>query len=393
MKTKLGYLYNIGDKIIDDINDIVIVDRTCEIQEYFKKDGHINRCTVNKYKCFCYKCNVDFWINESTLIKGAKNKCPCCSGRSVFAGINDVATLKPELIPYFVNLSDAKKYSLHSDKKVFVKCPICGYIKLMRIANLVNRGFSCNKCSDNISYPNKFMLNLLSQLNVEFEAEKKFGWCKFMLKSKEKFGIYDFYIPSLNIIIEMDGGTHFRNHRNLKVEDLQYIDKEKDRLAFENNISIIRINCDYDDVVSRFAFIKNNVILNLNKIFDLKNINWTEIDKKSCSNFLLEACRIKNENPNVSNVDLANCFCVHPNTIIRWLDVGNQLGLCTYSKKQLVARPIICLNNGMIFNSAKRLQEESLNIFGVRLYRNSILDVCNDKKSVYKGYSFAFYDE
>ena len=390
MKKELIFIYNIGDIIIDDVNDIVIIERTSKVKEYIKKDGHINRVTIKEYKCHCNKCNNDFWISEHALVGKSKLKCKYCTNQILKQGFNDIATLRPDLVPYFLNIADAKENFLYSEKKVYVKCPVCGNIKLIRIANLVNRGFSCSICSDNISYPNKFLLNLLLQLNICFEPEKRFEWCHFLLNNENKIGIYDFYIPSLNIIIEMDGGHHYRGNN---IDSKHMIDLQKNNLASENNIKIIRINCDYKDIKSRFEFIKNNVVASLDGIFNLENVDWIDINKKSCSNLLYEVCNQKNNNHNISNSELANLFHVHPNTIIRWLEIGRKIGLCNYTKKQVTTRQIICLNNGMIFKSAKNLQEQSLDIFGVFLNRQRITDVCKGLKSTYKGYSFLFYKE
>ena len=125
--------------------------------------------------------------------------CSCCNGAIVVPGINDIATTDPWMIKYLVDPEDAYKYTRSSAKKVKVKCPYCGRVKDKSITlNKLhrNQSVSCS-CNDGISYPNKLMFNLLEQLEVEFETEYSPDWI-----GNRK---YDFYIPSMKLIIEMDG--------------------------------------------------------------------------------------------------------------------------------------------------------------------------------------------
>jgi very-short-patch-repair endonuclease len=63
-------------------------------------------------------------------------------------------------------------------------------------------------------------------------------WCK-----KNKYLLpFDFSIPELNIIIELDGKQHFEQVRNWDNPDLiQKRDKYKMALANENKFSVIRL--------------------------------------------------------------------------------------------------------------------------------------------------------
>ena len=123
-----------------------------------------------------------------------------------------------------VNKEDAYKYTKCSNKKVYVKCPDCGSIKKdkVRINDLYRYGFSCKKCGDNISYPNKFMYNILDQLNIDFIPEYSPEWL-----GRKRF---DFYIPSLSLIIEMDGGLGHGKRELRKENNSLEIDEWKDWL-------------------------------------------------------------------------------------------------------------------------------------------------------------------
>ena len=118
-----------------------------------------------------------------------------------------------------------------------MKCPDCGYIKKMSFMNLVNKGFGCNECSDGIKYPNKFMMELLKQLKVEFECEYSPEW----IKPKR----YDFYIPSKKILIEFQGKQHYGAYKNFGGEKsfkkLKKHDKIKKEYCKNNEYFLLEI--------------------------------------------------------------------------------------------------------------------------------------------------------
>ena len=155
------FKFNIGDKFKDDKKDLIIIDR-----EYrTTKKNHNEKW----YKYKCNKCGWnEGWISEYKI---EARGCSCCCGRTVVKGINDISTTAPWMVKFFSNKNDAYKYTCGSNKKIKTKCPDCGNEKYMIINNLFKKGFSCNKCSDGFSYPNKFMFNVLEQLNEEFVSE------------------------------------------------------------------------------------------------------------------------------------------------------------------------------------------------------------------------------
>ena len=88
--------------------------------------------------------------------------------KNVIQGENDLYTTHPEYVKYFVNEEDSKRTSYGSNKKFLMKCPECGYEKLQTVNRLISQGFACQCCSDGISYGEKFILNLLIKLNIQF---------------------------------------------------------------------------------------------------------------------------------------------------------------------------------------------------------------------------------
>ena len=160
---------------------------------------------------------------------------------------NLISTLYPQLVKYFVNKSDAEKYSIGSKVKVLMKCPDCGYEKEMPVYRLLSSGLCCNRCSDGISYPEKFVSSILGQLLTKYFqiqlSKTTLKWC-------EKYK-YDNYIDKINCIIEVHGIQHYDKTRywKMSLEETQENDRIKKQLAKENGINnYIIIDCRYSEL-------------------------------------------------------------------------------------------------------------------------------------------------
>ena len=331
----------IGQTFKDDKRDIIITDRKRGEDKHKYYKYYCNKCGFDCGKYYSSKdkqyVNEKF-ISEYNLLKG--QGCLCCANQIVVKGINDIATTHPKMIQYFVNKEDIYTHSYSSNEKILMKCPNCGYIKKIKVYSLLENNFACERCGDGISYPNKFMFALLEQLNINFETEKQFKWCKYYNTYKDKYciGIYDFYIPSKQLIIEMDGAFHNKdnNMTGQTKEESKFIDDCKDKLAEYNNLKVIRIDCNYNNNDYRFDYIKNNIINSeLNKIFNLNNIDWIIIEKKCEKSKVKEICdfwRIHNNvyNENITIEQICSLFKKNKNIVKRYLRKGNKFGWCDY---------------------------------------------------------------
>ena len=77
------------------------------------------------------------------------------------------------MILFFINTTHGVE-SIKSAKKIDFICPDCGSILNKSIQEVTNKGLNCDKCSDNISYPNKFSRALLAMLyvkNIDYELQ------------------------------------------------------------------------------------------------------------------------------------------------------------------------------------------------------------------------------
>jgi len=334
--------------------------------KFYKGDDH----KYKGYEYICLGCGCINKTSEGNLIK--KQGCPVCRNKIIIKGINDVATTASEYISYFVDINDAYKHSKDSGESVKCKCPECGYIKPMIIRNLTNKnrlGFTCNKCGDGMSYPNKFGFNFLDQIKdlktiEDFEAEKYYDWLIYEFKGKIRKGSIDFYfsINGKEYGVEMDGGWHNRDNSlsGQTKEESKFIDDEKDRLCAEHNIEIIRINCDK----SEMEWIRNNMLQSkLPQLLNFKDIDidWLKCHEYACSNLVKIVCNLWNKGIR-STIKIGNILKLHSSTMSKYLKQGSELGWCDYDiKKGKLERikkaqdsnkkKIICLTTGEIFDS------------------------------------------
>lgn len=300
---------------------------------------------AKRYLYKCMKCTYEGDALEEKLKSG--QGCACCNSKIVLEGINDIPTTAPWMVKFFLNgKEEAKKYTCSSEKRVFMKCPYCGRVsdRKLIIGNLHRiKRFGC-LCSDKIPYTEKFMLNLLENLGVVFEKEKGFPWLKINENSKR----FDFYIPSLGLIIEMDGIQHFNSKNPWYTEERASEDFQKDFLAREHGLEVIRINCSE----SSFSFIKKGVEeSHLNRIFDLSNVDWDQINRKSCNNLVKEVCVFYEKGFRDTNY-LSEKFKISRATIISYLKRGAELGWTNYSTKYSF------LQRGKIIARTKLLKKE-----------------------------------
>ena len=107
--------------------------------------------------------NVSYGSNKKVMWKGTcghtwkaivKDRsrgcgCPSCSKKMVVKGVNDLATIKPELTEEWSDLNlplTPSDFTSKSGMNVWWKCRTCGYEWRARIADRVRRGCGCPNC-------------------------------------------------------------------------------------------------------------------------------------------------------------------------------------------------------------------------------------------------------
>lgn len=383
----------IGTNLKDNKKDITIINR-----EYRKNKMNQNQ---KWYKYHCNKDNYEGWMVESSVLKGIG--CSCCNGKIVVEGINDITTTAPWLIPYFQGgYDEAKLYTKNSGKKIFPICLDCGRVKdkAMSISDIYKRHTIGCQCNDKKSYISKYVFNMLEQLKIDFEVEKKYDWCNFYnpFKQKDTYGIYDFVIEDMKLIIEADGGWH-RKDNNISgqtKEESEWLDNIKDKLAYENGYKIIRISDDGD--------VKQNILdSDLSELFDLNNIDWNKCNEFALSNLIKQVCKYWNTNLNFTTKDISEKFNISQFCVIEYLKKGSMLNWCNYDSKEEMrknapkngektSKLIIIFKDDILlglFKSRSELERQSEKLFGVRLIGSNISHSCKFKNK-YKEFHFKY---
>ena len=306
------------------------------------KSLRVMRSRGQSDKAYEYQClicgNIDI-IKESELRR--RGGCNACSGRKVLKGFNDISTTANWMVDILYNKEDGEKYTSRSDSKIDFKCPNC-QIKISNksIAKIYERGLSCPRCSDGFSYPEKFMSNVLTQLHIKFSTQKVFAWSKILDEKtkKQRHKRYDFYICSLNTIIEVHGIQHYEQSargRSLKKEKEN--DKIKKELAIENNVeNYITIDCRYSDR----NWIKKNIISSsLSRLLKLDEVDWESAHKDSLNTLIKEVSILWNiyneERPNsrVATVKrISEELKIGVSTVQKYLRIGEDIGWCNRKK-------------------------------------------------------------
>lgn len=380
----------IGTILKDEKRDIIITDR-----EYRRDKNSQNR---KWYKYTCNKCGwTEGWAEESKVI-GCGYGCSCCYGRTVVEGINDIPTTAPWMVKYFQGgYDEAKLYTKCSDKKIIPVCLDCGIVSrsMVKVANIYNQHTIGCSCSDKTSYPEKLMFNVLKQLNIDFIVQLNkttFNWC-----GKYK---YDFYIPSLNIIIETHGNQHYdkgfecldNKRRTLKEEKVN--DKIKRELAIKNGVNknnYISIDCKK----SELEFIKQNILSSkLNNMINLSIINWSEVEIFALSNRVKQACDLWNCGIK-STKEIGEIMKLDRHTICNYLKKGQLIEWCNYNAKSVIRtdKRVKIFKDGVslrIFPSCAELSRKSEELFGIKLSKSKISEVCLGRINNHKGFTFQY---
>lgn len=325
------YKYQVGN-IIDDVHSGKL-----QILEQIKmSNGRDSEQKGYKYKCLMCG-NIDT-ISESNLNR--LTGCNVCTNnpQKILIGYNDMWTTNSNLALLLYNPEDGYKYTEHSDHRLDWKCPNCGYIiKNKKIDDISKKGLSCPRCSDGVSYPNKFIFSMLQQLlSNKFENEKVFNWA-----TDKRYDFY-FEINNNEYIIEAHGRQHyqdsgFKNCGGRTLEEEQLNDKSKKELAIKNKINeenYIVIDCRE----SNLEWIKNNILNSkLVDIFDLSNIDWSKCNKYACNSLVKQACDLWNRGIH-STKEIGGIMKLNKNTICSYLKRGTKSRLCDYNPVEVMEK-------------------------------------------------------
>lgn len=288
---------------------------------------------VNRHTKILHKCKIDGYEwnpDPGRILSGGG--CPVCSHRTIGKNFeNSIWTSEyRDLFAKYMTEEQMKQIMPNSGKKTTMICPDCGKQKLISPNNLFQTHNLGCECSDNISYPNKFIYAMLNQLDIAYIPECIFEW-----SDKKR---YDIYIPSLNCIIENHGIQHYENSFSSAggktLEEEQANDTYKRNMALKNGIfNYIVLDCRQSDM----DWIQNSVKCSLlSQFFDLSAINWDKCNEFACSNLVKTAAKLWNNGLGVYKI--VNEMHLSDATVVRYLKRANKCGLCDYTKENSYKR-------------------------------------------------------
>lgn len=338
MKTQIQYEYELKTKNPD----------VTLLSEY--------KGSQKKVKVKCCICG-NIWEPTASHLLTGQSHCPKCHGRLDYSNPNCFHNKHPQWAKCLQNELDGYLYTGGSGVATNWICPNCkNVVKGVPIKKVVQRNrIPCKRCSDGISYPNKYMFNMLEQLGVDFITEYSPTW----ISPKR----YDFYIQKKDLIIEMDGllGHGNKSWGDYTAKESAEIDTYKDKKAAENGIKVIRIDCKRSDS----DYISKNIMESeLVNYFNLHSIDWDLCNTSAYSSMKIKACDLWKEMRNVS--EIMKRTHLTRTTVTRYLKDATKYGLCDYDPKiehtksgqnnikcayEKNKKSVVCLDTGRIFSS------------------------------------------
>lgn len=275
--------------------------------------------------------------------------CPYCAGNAVLKGYNDLWTTNPEMAKMLKDPNVGYEISRGSHREVEWICPECGLLKISSPKQISMYGIACDRCSNGISYPNRFIVSLLEQLNIEsLHPEWSPEWV-----GKCRYDAYFIY-NSQGYIVEMDGGIgHGGIDITTQEQDTKGLERDifKDQQAEKQGIVLIRIDCRYErkNIHNRFEYIKESILNSqLSTIIDLSDVNWEKCNKDATKSLHMIAARKYDEGMGIR--EISEMLHVHYGTVYSWLKRMANEGLCSY--KPVLGHPLHQKNRKAIMKDA-----------------------------------------
>lgn len=353
------------------------------------KWSFFNIKTINSQTCVDLKDDKNYMYSEVYVSNIKKGKIPRpihSNNRYTIENINNWCKLSNAP----VKLIQDTYVSCDSDMKWL--CLSCNGIFYRTWDNLNRESSICPSCSDGISYPEKFVRSLLSQLEVNHITQlskKTFKWC-------DKFR-YDEYLLNEDVIIEIHGKQHYEESGRAwgSLIDVQKNDELKKQLAFlngYNNQNYIIIDARY----STLKHIKNSILKSkLPHVlgFIEGDVDWIKCHEESLKSMVKQACDIWN-----SGIHNAQKIALQTNlsssTIVRYLKQGATIGLCDYDSDHEIRKKILsqsikvyCFELNKIFDSMLSVEKE------LGINNSNVSACCKGKTKTAGGYHWIYYED
>lgn len=177
------------------------VEEVSELHDNIEIIGKYHKCN-EKLLVRCTNCHREWYVTPLSLLSG--NGCRNCSNdilHNKMINSNDDFLYKLSLLNSRITV--ISRYD-GLKNKVTTKCNICGYIWDTSAQSLLN-GSACPKCKK--SHLEKKVQLYFDNSKIDYEIEKSFNDLRGIGGGKLS---YDLFVPSYNLLIELQGEQHYR---------------------------------------------------------------------------------------------------------------------------------------------------------------------------------------
>lgn len=323
-----------------------------------------------------------------------KQDCPYCSGNKVLKGFNDLWTTHPEVARNLWDTNDGYLYSQGSDQKVNWKCRECkSIIKNKVIHSVMRQGVYCTSCRDGMSFGEKVIYSLLEQNNIEFMNDVAMEW-----SGRKR---YDFYLPTQNTIIEVNGKQHYEEMSGSWQDGggLEYEMKNdafKMKIAMDNGIEEYIV---LDARESTIDWMENSV--RHSKLLDfLETMRFDVALNFTSKSFLIMSCKLWEDGMELK--DIQEKLHLSESAVRAHLRKGTKLNLCSYGQEEeyekrrkeqgiKMKKPVVQLtSDGDFIREWDSATDASRNM---NVLARGIASVCTDKRQHAGGFKWMHKDK
>ena len=224
------------------LSDDDFVNKLQEVHPHINLNGHYNG--MHNTTSFICKIDGTVWNNTPHNVIRTKYGCPTCisrnqSDRQYWTNdkyLDELAKVCNYIIP-------AEHYN-GWNTQINHKCERCGYMWKISPTSILHNPH-CPSCDG--SKGERQVAEILDKYHIIYECQKKFDDLKYINSLR-----YDFYLPTLNTLIEYDGQYHYQPIISQEAFEKSKIrDELKNNYALEHNINLIRIPYwDYENIES-----------------------------------------------------------------------------------------------------------------------------------------------
>lgn len=185
----------------------------------------------------CNNCGNVIRKKPVKMTGSTREGCYFCSGKNHY---RTTKTFQMEVDIKYPNTYEILEEYINSRTPISVKRLICGHVYNISPDNLL-RGKGCPKCGIRQSHYMDIVEQYLDEHNIYYVKEKRFEDCK-----NTRTLPFDYYIPSLNVCIEVDGEFHYlRNsvylNKHSEYKEVAKRDFIKTEYCKQHNIKLLRL--------------------------------------------------------------------------------------------------------------------------------------------------------